>query len=229
MASAGRRRPAQPSVDRKRLAQDPADAVAAVQLEPRVLEHHPDVAAVGAAGRAAGVGEVGAGVADASAVRANEAGQDAHERALARPGGAEQADDLTLAQGQVDVNEGPGAPGIGDAHALGGQQPSGGWGADAGVAAGTRPRGARRAPRRRGGHEPAALDRDRAVAQPGDEVGVVRDEEQRQPAVGAQGGEQRHDPFASGEVEVGGGLVGDQERGVTGQRRGDAGPLAHPA
>ena len=76
-----------------------------------------------------------------------------------------------------------------------------------------------------------ALD-DASVAHDGDVVGhisddghVVGDEEDRHALVPGQGAQQVEDPRLDGDVERGGGLVGDEDRRVAGHGQGDAGAL----
>ena len=72
----------------------------AVREELFVLEHHPDAAAVG--GQASDVSPVQV---DRARRGHDEAGDDAQERRLAAAGGAEQGDDLGVADGQRSVAE----------------------------------------------------------------------------------------------------------------------------
>ena len=74
------------------------------------------------------------------------------------------------------------------------------------------------------------------MAHDGDVVGhisddghVMGDEEDRHALVPGQGAQQVEDPRLDGDVERGGGLVGDDEIGVVGDRDGDDCPLAHAA
>lgn len=76
-----------------------------------------------------------------------------------------------------------------------------------------------------------ALD-DASMAHDGDVVGhirdnghVVGDEEDRHALVPGQGAQQVEDPRLDGDVERGGGLIGDEDRRVAGHGQGDAGTL----
>ena len=83
--------------------------------------------------------------------------------------------------------------------------------------------------RRAGLDELARVHDEHAVGLPGDDAEVVRDQQHRHPDLGAQAREQLEDLILRRHVERRRRLVGDEERGLAGERRGDRHALAHPA
>ncbi len=78
-------------------------------------------------------------------------------------------------------------------------------------------------------HYAAGIHHQDAVAQARHHPQVVADEQQRRALFPAQGVHEPQDLRLHGHVERGGGLVGDDQRRIKGQRHGDHHPLAHAA
>jgi hypothetical protein len=74
-------------------------------------------------------------------------------------------------------------------------------------------------------HQHALLHHGDAVGKAAHQVQVVRDEQHGHAAAAQQFGEQVEDLAAQRDVERGGGLVGQQQRGLARQRHGDHGAL----
>jgi hypothetical protein len=86
--------------------------------------------------------------------------------------------------------------------------------------------------------EPARLDLlddaarihdEHPVAEGGDQLQVVRDEDEAHAALGHEAVEDVEDLHLHGDVERRGRLVGDEKVGIRHQHHGDHGPLSHPA
>ena len=67
------------------------------------------------------------------------------------------------------------------------------------------------------------------VAASTDHRQVVRDKQQRQPALAAQPVQQLENLARNAGIQRGGGFVGDQQHGFAGQRHGNHGALLHAA
>ena len=78
-------------------------------------------------------------------------------------------------------------------------------------------------------HDPARIHHGHAVAHLGDDAEIVRDEDQRHAGLLLDVHEQVEILGLDGDVEIGRGLVGDDELGATGQRDGADDALAHAA
>ena len=78
-------------------------------------------------------------------------------------------------------------------------------------------------------HVLAVLHHADAVGQSGDDAHVVGDQDHGRARLAAQLGHQVEDLGLDGDIEGGGGLIGDQQFGPTGHGLGDHHPLAHAA
>ena len=78
-------------------------------------------------------------------------------------------------------------------------------------------------------HDPSRVHDDALVAQLRDDRQVVRDENECEPELAAEGVEELQDLRLHHHVERGRRLVGDQHLGVARERHRDCRPLAHPA
>ena len=76
---------------------------------------------------------------------------------------------------------------------------------------------------------PAGVEDQDPVGEPGDDAEVVGDEQDRGAGAVADPVEDVEHLGLEGDVERGGRLVGDEQRGVVGERHGEHRPLAHPA
>ena len=65
-----------------------------------------------------------------------------------------------------------------------------------------------------------------AVGIAADDLQIMGDQQQGEAALGLEARQKLQDLRLDGDIERGGRLVGDQQRGVVGQRRGDHDPLA---
>ena len=78
-------------------------------------------------------------------------------------------------------------------------------------------------------HHAAAVHDGDVVGDLGDHAHVVGDEQHREAVLGLEPGDEAQDLGLGGDVECGGGFVGDEDAGVAGERHGDHGALAHAA
>ncbi len=78
-------------------------------------------------------------------------------------------------------------------------------------------------------HEAAAVEDGHVVGDVGDHAEIVGDQQDRHPGLVLEPGQQGENLGLRGDVEGGGRLVGDQERGFQDQRHGDHGALAQAA